>query len=138
MKTRLCAAFLLAAFCVTLFTGCASVNALKQSPVLPEITISTRPLPRNAAPDPTPAATPAATGPSRPQPQYISKEDAKTIALTHAGLSATDVTWLKAEFDYDDGRPEYDVAFRLGGYKYDYEIHAETGTIITWDKDREN
>lgn len=140
MKIRSYAALLLAALCITLFSGCASVSALPQQQALPEITIATEPAPRSPVPDsfpePTPAATPAATGPVRNQPQYISKEEARNIALSHAGLSANDVTHLKAEFDFDDGVPEYEVDFRHGGYEYDYDIHAETGKIRSWDKDR--
>ena len=142
MKIRSYAALLLAALCITLFSGCASVSALPQQQALPEITIATEPAPRSPVPDsfpePTPAATPAATGPVRNQPQYISKEEARNIALSHAGLSANDVTHLKAEFDFDDGVPEYEVDFRHGGYEYDYDIHAETGKIRSWDKDRDD
>jgi len=142
MKIRSYAALLLAALCITLFSGCASVSALPQQQALPEITIATEPAPRSAVPDsipePTPAATPAATGPVRNQPQYISKEEARNIALSHAGLSANDVTRLKADFDFDDGVPEYEVDFRHGGYEYDYDIHAETGKIRSWDKDRDD
>lgn len=142
MKIRSYAALLLAALCITLFSGCASVSALPQQQALPEITIATEPAPRSPVPDsipePTPAATPAATGPVRNQPQYISKEEARNIALSHAGLSANDVTHLKAEFDFDDGVPEYEVNFRHGGYEYDYDIHAETGKIRSWDKDRDD
>lgn len=144
MKIRLRAALLLAAFGITLFTGCAAAGALNQPQALPEITISTQPLPRSAAPSateapaPTPAATPAATGTSHTLPQYISKEDATAIALEHAGLSATDVTRLKTEFDLDDGTPEFEVDFHHGGYEYDYEIHAVSGKILNWDKDRDD
>ena len=151
MKIRLSAALLLAALCITCVSGCASANALQQPAPLPEITISTEPLPQSAAPEPvpavapesvpaaapepTPAATPAATGPSRVQPQYISKDEAKSIALDHAGLSENDITRLRVDLDYDDGVPEYEVDFRYGGYEYDYDIHAETGKIRSWDKD---
>lgn len=138
MKIRLSAALLLAALCITLFSGCASANALQQPASLPEITISTEPLPRSAVPEPTPAATPAATGPSRTQPVYITKEEAKSIALEHAGLTEDDVTRLSVDFDYDDGVAEYEVDFHHGGYEYDYEIYAETGKIRSWDKDRDD
>ena len=29
----------------------------------------------------------------------------------------------------------YEVDFEADGYEYEYEIHAETGEIITWDKE---
>ena len=124
MKNRFCAALLLAAFCVTLFTGCASVSALNHS-----------------APDTTaavPAASPSAPSTLPAESKRLSKEEARDIALQHAGLSAADVSRLKVEFDYDDGRPEYDVDFHHGGYEYDYEIHAETGEILKTEKDRDD
>lgn len=123
MNVRYSAAALLAALCMTLFSGCTSVNALQE----PEF-------PRSAYTEPTPAATPAATGPSRTETRYLSREEAKRIALSHAGLSEKDVTRLKVKFDFDDGTPEYEISFCHGGYEYDYDIHAETGKMRDWDK----
>ncbi len=65
----------------------------------------------------------------------ITRDEAKAIALKHAGLSAGQVSRLKAEYDVDDGVPEYDVEFRVGNLEYEYEIHAKTGKILSWDKD---
>ena len=65
----------------------------------------------------------------------ISEQEAKDIALEHAGLAQDQVTGLRAEYDRDDGRPEWDVEFREGRTEYDYTIHAETGRILEWDKD---
>lgn len=132
MKTRFCAALLLAAFCVTLFTGCASVNALGQQAPAPEILIPQESVPLAPAPAEAPVQ-PAAT-----EPRQITKEEAVSIVLKHANLTEDQVTRLHTEFGYDDGHPEYDVDFHSGGYEYDYEIHAETGKIITWDKDRDD
>ena len=61
--------------------------------------------------------------------QLLTKEEARDIALKHAGLAVTDVTALRVEFDRDDGRCEYEVEFRNGFYEYDYEINALTGEI---------
>ena len=47
------------------------------------------------------------------------------------------MTRLRTEFDFDEGRPEYEVDFHHDGWEYDYEIHAETGKILSRDKDRE-
>ena len=91
-----------------------------------------------AKPEQTP---PAATAPPPSEPansDRISKEKAIAIALQDAGLSESQVTRLKAEFDYDDGRPEYDVEFHYDGWEYDYEIHAESGKILKQDKDRDD
>ena len=68
-------------------------------------------------------------------PQYITTEEAQVIALAHAGLTADQVTGLRASFDRDDGVPEYEVEFRQDRWEYEYEIHAETGAILSWDKD---
>lgn len=65
----------------------------------------------------------------------ITAEEAQTIALEHAGLTADQVTGLRANFDRDDGIPEYEVEFRQDRWEYEYEIHAETGEILSWDKD---
>ena len=68
-------------------------------------------------------------------PKTITAEDAKAIALKHAGLTADQVKGLRAEFERDDGRPEYEVEFRVGNWEYSYEIHGETGKILDWEKD---
>ena len=42
---------------------------------------------------------------------------------------------MKAELDREDGRQQYEVEFKAGGYEYDYEIDALTGVILAWDKE---
>ena len=65
----------------------------------------------------------------------IGKDKAKSIALKHAGLSADDVKGLQVEYDKDDGVPIYEVEFDHGRKEYSYEIHAETGKILSWEID---
>ena len=65
-------------------------------------------------------------------------EEAKAAALKHAGLTASQVKGLRAEYDVDDGVPEWEVEFYADGMEYDYEIHAETGKIRSWDKERDD
>lgn len=67
----------------------------------------------------------------------LSEEDAKTIALEHAGLQAEDVTGIRVEVDRDDGRRELEVEFRAGDMEFDYTIDAETGKILERDKDHD-
>lgn len=67
--------------------------------------------------------------------ELISQEEAQRIALEHAGLKADQVTGLRVEYDVDDGVPEYDVEFHQGHWEYEYEIHAETGEIRSYDRD---
>ncbi len=66
---------------------------------------------------------------------YITSDDAKRAALNHAGLSQQDVKGLKAEFDKEGPRAVYEVEFRAGMYDFEYEINAETGKVLKFDKE---
>ena len=68
----------------------------------------------------------------------ITKAKAKSIALKHAGVSASKATFVKAKLDYEDGRHVYEIEFYSGNTEYDYEILASNGKIISYDKDIEN
>ena len=149
MKIRFCSALLLAALTLTIFTGC-SVNALQQLDQAEEVIdhrldvaeeklenriesiITDSAVP--AAPAPTPQPEPAPQ-PESSNPVLLTKEDAEKIALDHAGLSADQVQRLRTELDYERGKPEYEVDFRVDRWEYDYDIDAQTGEIRSWDKD---
>ena len=47
----------------------------------------------------------------------ITEDNAKEIALSHAGLNADQVTFIKSNMDTDDGRKHYEVEF----YKPDHK-----------------
>ena len=69
----------------------------------------------------------------------ITAERAREIALNHAGLTASQVTFARADLDRDDGRLVYDVEFYTSDYKeYDYEIDASTGAVLSYDYDAEH
>ena len=68
-------------------------------------------------------------------PGMLTAEDAKAIAVEHAGLTGQQVSRLRAEYEIDDGVPQYDVEFYHDGIEYSYEIHAETGKILSFEKD---
>ena len=81
---------------------------------------------------------PVETKPKETQPKetaLIGKDKAKSIALKHAGFSAGDVTGLQVEFDKDDGVSVYEVEFNKDRKEYTYEIHGETGKILSWEID---
>ena len=69
---------------------------------------------------------------------YIGVERAKEIALKDAGLSASQVSFVRAGLDWDNGRMEYEVEFWKDNVEYDYEIDAATGKIVSYDYDAEN
>ncbi|HJB67320.1 MAG TPA: PepSY domain-containing protein [Candidatus Fournierella excrementigallinarum] len=84
-------------------------------------------------------SAPLAQSASSPAEGSITAGDAKAKALAHAGLAETDVTFIKAELDRDDGRLVYDVEFYTADYKeYDYEIDAATGEVVSFDYDVEH
>lgn len=78
------------------------------------------------------------TGSSTGSASYVGEAKAKETALSHAGLSASQVTFLEVKLDRDDGRMVYEVEFYFGNKEYDYEIDASTGAIVGYDYDIEN
>lgn len=62
--------------------------------------------------------------------QYIGAASAKSIALSHAKVSASNVTFTKAKLTTEDGVKIYDVEFRTSTTEYEYEINAKTGKIL--------
>ena len=42
---------------------------------------------------------------------------------------------LERELDRDRRGPEWDIDFTCDGFEYSYEIHAETGAILNWEKE---
>ena len=68
----------------------------------------------------------------------IGEAKAKEIALNHAGLTASQVTFLQLKLDWENGRQVYEVEFYSGNKEYDYEIDAASGSIVSYDYDIEN
>ena len=67
--------------------------------------------------------------------EKISREEAKKIALDHAGLKEADVRGLEVELDFEKGAYEYEVSFESGKYDYDYDIDAVSGKIKFSEKE---
>ena len=65
----------------------------------------------------------------------LTPEEAKQIALKHAGLMEDQVVGLHAQYEIEHGTPIYDVEFHHSTWEYDYEIHADTGEILSFSKD---
>ena len=65
----------------------------------------------------------------------ITVEEAKTIALTHANLTEDTVSLLRTEQEYDDGVLVYEIDFTHGDFEYDYKINANTGEVVSYDRD---
>lgn len=72
----------------------------------------------------------------------VTLEQAKQTALQHAGKTASQVQFVKAQKDWENGRKVYEIEFIVSGgtgyTEYDYEIDAATGKIVSYDYDAEN
>ena len=67
----------------------------------------------------------------------ITIEQAKQIALTHAGISEDNVQFTKEESDSDGGKKVYEIEFESDDCTCKTEIDAKTGDIIKWEVDYE-
>ena len=82
------------------------------------------------------AVTPESTAvPAESVFKPVTKEQAEQIALDHLGLSKNQATRLHTEYEIDNGTGHYDVQFHSGEWEYEFEIHAETGEILSCDRD---
>ena len=93
------------------------------------------PAPAAASKEAVPAPTPVETQPVPENTQKLTKEQALEIALKHLGFSADQITRLRTEYEIDDGIPQFDIEFHQGDWEYEFEIHAENGKILSYDKD---
>lgn len=69
---------------------------------------------------------------------YISEEQAKSAALSHAGLSAKAITEYKSKLDREHGVMVYEIEFKCEGFEYDYEIDASAGTVLKNHKETDD
>lgn len=63
----------------------------------------------------------------------ISRDDALTTVLEHAGVSQGEAYNVKVERDGDNGIPIYDIEFETDYGDYDYEIAIADGSIVGTD-----
>lgn len=84
-----------------------------------------------------PGTTPQPPATSAPQSSSatLTPEEAQAIALKHAGYTADQVSRLRVEVEIDDRVPQYEVSFRQSHLECDYEVHAETGEILSFERD---
>lgn len=69
-------------------------------------------------------------------PVQITSDTAKGITLTHAGVQEDNISGLRIELEQEDGTLVYEVKFHTGKYEYNYKIHAATGAILEYERDR--
>lgn len=65
----------------------------------------------------------------------ISAEDAKAIALAHAGVSAQDAQRMEMGFDNEHGRSVYEFEWRVGWTEYSCDVDANTGEVVGYSSE---
>ena len=78
------------------------------------------------------------TAPAAPQTApgaQISAEDAKAIALAHAGVSAQEAQRMEMGFDNEYGRAVYEFEWRVGWMEYSCDVDANTGEVVGYSSE---
>ena len=76
----------------------------------------------------------ASSGTDAPEASAITLDQARAIAMDHAGISEEDATFVKEQ----TGTSSYEIEFYSGSNEYDYEIDMYTGAILNFDRDAED
>ena len=121
MKNLFIFSLVLSVLMISLLTGCDTQAPKTQTANPKQQTQSDAGTQENQSP----------TGESK----LLTEEEAVAVALNHAELTKEQVTRLHAEYDLDDGVPTWEVDFEHDRIEYEYEIHAETGEILSYDAD---
>lgn len=86
---------------------------------------------QHTVPMKAPSQTPLPMNEPMQQFTIMNPQQAKQIALQHAGFNEKQISSLRIEQDHDDGRMEYEVDFKNGDYNYEYKINGNTGQILS-------
>ncbi len=76
--------------------------------------------------------------PAFASPSHISEEEAQEIVLSHTGVDAANAVFTKVLLN--EKKNIYTIKFTCGSNKYEYEINAADGTVLTyeWDMKEDN
>ena len=128
MKIRICAALLIALLLPAL-TGCS--GTLRKIDAAEEAVENRLESAENAVENAISNAVKPTTGEIT-----VTEKEAMAIALEHAGFDETQVKFLRAEFELEKTvAPHYDVSFLQGQWEYEYEIDAQTGEVLSFERD---
>ena len=130
MKKQLTAVLLMFVMLLTM-TGCTVANAARKLDAAEEVVEAKLDAAEEKLEEaliPAPTTNPEVAG-------ELTQEQAQQIALDYLGITLEDAQRLQIRYEMDDGIPRYDVEFYQGDWEYEFEIHAETGKILSFDKD---
>ena len=134
MKLRTCAVLLITLLSALLLLGCSAQSVAGSLDVAEDVVehhldVAEKATEQAIAPTATPKDNPPAGNAA------LTREEVEAIALAHAGFTAEQVSRLYTEPELYDHIPHYDVQFDNGPWEYEYEIHAETGDILSFERD---
>ncbi len=72
------------------------------------------------------------------QKTEITPAKAGEIAFEHAKVSRSEAADYRSKLENEDGLWVYEIEFRVGKTEYEYEIDAQTGRIISAEKETKN
>ena len=143
MKNNLIPFILCLLLLIAVLVGCASTAKLPDNTQLPlenqtqSAVPSVTSVPVSMKSEPSQVnEVPVSASANTTVPAEITKEEALSIALAHAGFTTDAVKYSRVDYEIDDRIPEYDVEFYMNNLEYEYEIHAETGAILSCEVDR--
>ena len=111
---------------MTLLSGCVPAQTIR-------ISDDSIPLEQSVSQSVTPALDEKLY--NTPTPDQLTYAQAMDIALSHSGYTAEEVQYLYTEYEIDDRVPQYEVQFYVNKIEFEYEIHAESGEILSYDLD---
>ena len=130
MKKQLTAVLLMFVMLLTM-TGCTVANAARKLDAAEEVVEAKL----DAAEEKLEEALVPASSINPEVTEELTQEQAQQIALDYLGITLEDAQRLRIRYEMDDGIPQYDVEFYQGDWEYEFEIHAHTGKILSFDKD---
>lgn len=107
-------------------------NAVVPAPTVPPTLPAAPAVPDVPAVPEAPVQAPPAVTES---PRMLTREQARQITLDYLNLTADQVIWLHTEQEVDDGIPQFEIELHQGDWEHEFEIHAESGQILSYDKD---
>ena len=75
---------------------------------------------------------------SQESKEFITKEKAKEIALSDAGVKESQIRDYEIELDREQGTYYYEISFDADGFEYEYDIDAKSGKIARNYKEKED
>lgn len=92
----------------------------------------------NKTPQANPSSNQTTTESQTPKNSYISEDQAKNIAISHAGVSTNAITEYKSELEQEHGIMVYEIEFTCEGFEYEYEIDASSSAVLKHKKDQDD